>query len=296
MPDSRLELWRRSIALFHEFKTAHWTGPFFLSGYKASHPSLPSYVVCRNFLDGGGRSCKPDIVSSSAGSWSVIELTLDDSSKEQDLNRYSGIPSNQLGNYGLVGPRTSPVVFSARLSQKDDGPFPSLILADTMSTHNLSLVNDTTLRTSLERAQGLSLLHVPEIPISFVPESQPWEIRVGLVDFIMKVFEPGSQGLKITDIVDQGLDRLSSAVSVTDKEKLAKLIEAELRGLLTSKWGLHEDLVLKEGLLKVANDLSWHPRSLERVQRSIRAWAYRDSPERGPPLERYDGRAHKSGS
>jgi hypothetical protein len=288
LPEPRITLWRRAIALFHEFKSAHWTGPFFKAGYRPPLPSLPTYVVCRPFLDGSGRTCEPDIVSACPRSWSVLELTSDPSTKEADLTRYAKMPSTNLTNYGLVGPSSEPIVFSARYSPVDDGPFPSIILGDSLATRNLELVPDSELHDALQGSENVALTRVPEVPFSFVPESQPAELRVGLVDFVMAAFQPGSSGIRVTDMVEQGLERLSGCVSPTAKERLGRAIESELRSLLAGEWGLQSDLSLKDGVLRAKEGFTRHPKSLDRLQRLLRAWASKTAGPRTTPLDRWD--------
>ena len=274
LPETRLLLWRRSIALFHEFTKAHWVGPFREAGYVGPDPAHSPYIISRIVLDHAAKELQPDLISTSRDSWSVLELTTHPESKEADLQKYSKINPKSLLNYGLTAPQHSPNLFSVRFSSAADGAFAQLLLANTFDAVNLQYVIDNRLRALLEAAKGRDMTMVPEIPIAFLPESSASELRSGLVDIVMQLFKPGHPRLSAAEMVDLGLERISSCVSNEDKHNLATKVEEQLYGLVNKKNGLlKDDLVAESGCFGVVDSVQWHPKTLERIERSLRTWA-----------------------
>ncbi len=152
---------------------------------------------------------------------------------------------------------------------------------------NEGAIADPDLADALRLTVGKTLTDFPQIPFAFVPESQPAEIRRGLVDFVMSVFKPGSHGVETKEIVNQGLERLSGCVSVTAKAKLKGIVETELRNLLSGDYGLREDLQFSEGRLSARDGFTWHPKRLERVQRALRTWSGAEGGKRQTSILNY---------
>lgn len=80
-PDARIRLWSNTIILF--YKTRRFEGPFKSAGYTIGviEPDLDPTQI-------GG---EPDIVSSSGRNWAIVEVTLNDQSKECQLDAYKDL-------------------------------------------------------------------------------------------------------------------------------------------------------------------------------------------------------------
>ena len=99
------------------------------------------------------------------------------------------------------------------------------------------------------------------------------EIRRGLIDIVMHLFKPGSEGKGLINIVDEGLERLSETVSVPAKSKLKDSVKREMDGLL--KGALMGYLFYDEEdcVYKSTDKFKPHPKTMERIALALRDWA-----------------------
>ena len=220
----RLALWRRAVHLFHRYKRPVFEGPFYRLKLR--------YTVEPHMMTQGNEEKNPDIVASGPSGWCVLELTLDDGSKEPKLPGYAAIDPRYLGQYSLPPQEAPPNVMTGRLSFVNDGQFCQLILGDVLEVHKSEHLPAAQFREALEAANGVNLGSLPSLAITLLPEMKdPYEIREGVVDIVMQLFEPGAQGLTALDMVWKGLERLAKPVSVADHHQLAAKVGRELRSL-----------------------------------------------------------------
>lgn len=274
LSDDRLLLWRRTIYLFHEFKSANWSGPFHRAGFRGRFPNRGSYIVGRKVLNHNAQELEPDIVTVGPRSWVVLDLTLFDDSKAEALAKYARIDPSSLGNHGVTGVQGSPIVFSVRLVPLDDGGFPQILVGDKLDFRNLELVGDPILRAELEGAAGSDLLNIPEIPVALLPESRPREIRLALIDIVMQLFSPARPTFSVNRIVEIGLERLSDCVSNDAKRDLGRKVDKEMLTLVRgSNALLGQDLERTDEGYRARGGVTWHPTTLERKKRALLTWA-----------------------
>jgi hypothetical protein len=102
---------------------------------------------------------------------------------------------------------------------------------------------------------------------------RPQEIRRGLIDIVMHLFKPGSDGKSLINIVDEGLERLSGTVSVAAKSKLRDSVKREMDGLL--KGALNGYLLYDEidGVYISTDKFKPHPKTMERIALALKDWA-----------------------
>ena len=208
--ESRIVLWRNTIQLFHEYRKVNFIGPFKKVGY--------DYVVDRYFQSRMGEERNPDIVASGESGWAVIELTTSGNSKKEALAKYEKIDPRDLPQYGLYGHDGEPDVISSRLSPVDDGPFCRMLVDKNILVDKVEKIRNDSIRTALIEVDGKDISRLPEIPISLLPEMKyKRDIRRGLIDIIMKLFEPGRNSVTLVEIVDEGLERIKNRIGPRDR-------------------------------------------------------------------------------
>jgi len=117
------------------------------------------------------------------------------------------------------------------------------------------------------------LRKLPEIPVSIVPEqgSKPKEICRGLVDIVMQLFEPNSDGKTLIQLVDEGLERLSDKVGVTEKRRLMDKVNNVMDDLIKNH--LPEYLEFKEGKYKATAKFKQHHKTMGYISSRLGDWA-----------------------
>jgi hypothetical protein len=264
--DDRIALWRNTIQLFHRYNRPDFVGPFNAIGL--------SYVVERPFLTKQGEERKPDIIASGDSGWMILELTTQPGSKEPKLDKYKAIDPRYLNQYVSNIHDGAPDILSSRLSFVDDGHYCQIIVKDILRVEKEEYLNNLYLKNALERAKGADLRKLPEIPVSIVPEqnSKPKEICRGLVDIVMQLFEPNSDGKTSIQLVDEGLERLSDKVGVTEKRRLMDKVNNVMEDLIKNH--LHEYLELtKEGKYKATEKFKQHHKTMGYIASRLRDWA-----------------------
>ena len=261
--DDRIALWRNTIQLFHRYNRPDFVGPFKAIGL--------SYVVERPFLTKQGEERKPDIIASGESGWIILELTTQTGSKEPKLDAYNAIDPRYLSEYGLCIHDSTPDVLSSRLSFVDDGPYCQIIVKAILRVEKEECLNNQDLKDALNRAKGADLSKLPEIPVSIVPEMKPKEICRGLVDVVMQLFEPNSDGKTSIQLVEGGLERLSDKVGVTEKLSLKNKVNNVMDDLIKNH--LPEYLELKEGKYKAREKFKQHHKTMGHIASRLRDWA-----------------------
>lgn len=263
--DRRIILWRNTIALFHKLNKPRFVGPFREAGY--AYRIEPILSVRRT-----GEEKNPDIVASSPSGWLLLELTCNDHSKSDKLDSYRQIDPRSLSQYGLHVHQSAPDTICSRLSEVDDGEHCQIIVRDTVLVRRLDCLSDTNLKSALQEFSGTELTRLPNIAINLLPESKNHEVRRGLVDIVMQLFQPGSEGKTAYQMVEEGLDRLSDKVSASKKTAMMNRVKQEMDVLV------NRDL---KGYLELRDDGTYvptdkfkpHPKALERISSRLREWA-----------------------
>lgn len=264
-PDSRIILWRNTIQLFHEYRRPNFVGPFKAAGF--------NYVVDRPFLNKQGDERSPDIVASGETGWLVLELTLNQHSKELQLDKYGMIDPRYLATYGLFPHENEPDIISSRLDYIDDGSFCQILVQDFLELKNEEQLNNQHLKDELFKAKGTDLRKLPEIPISLVPEMVRYhlEIRRGLIEIIMQLFTPNNTGKTPVQMVDEGLDKLSDKIGVKEKRNLIERVKSEMDILMGNH--LSGYIEFKDNIYKSTDKFKLHHKSMEYVASKLKEWA-----------------------
>jgi len=264
--DRRIVLWRNTIALFHERKRPGFVGPFRKAGY--AYRVETTLSVRRT-----GEEKSPDIVASGPAGWLVLELTCNDQSKESKLDSYREIDPRNLSMYGLEVHEGYPDTICSRLSEVDDGEHTQIIVKDTVFVKKEDLLRDEILKQALRDFSGTELTGLPAIPISLLPESKNHEVRRGLVDIVMQIFQPGSEGKTAHQMVEEGLDKLADSVGAGKKTGMGNKVEKEMDVLM--RHYLRGYLELREnGTYAPTDKFKGHPKTLERISSRLKEWAY----------------------
>jgi hypothetical protein len=232
-----------------------------------------NYLIEPRFLTKKGEDKTPDIVGSGKTGWLILEITTQPGSKEPNLRSYLSIDPRYLSQHGLTAHEVQPDVMSSRLSFVDDGPYCQLIVEDYLEVIKAEHIYNQSLKEAIIKSQGADLRKLPGIAITLLPEMRPQEIRRGLIDIVMHLFRPGSEGKSLIDIVDDGLERLSVTVSVPAKSKLKDSVKREMDGLL--KGALKGYLLYDEinGVYRSTDKFKPHPKTMERITLALRDWA-----------------------
>ncbi len=263
-PDYRVVLWRNTIQLFYEYKRADFIGPFKAAGL--------SYKVEPLFLSSEqGDNLEPDIVASGDTGWLVLELTTQPNSKEPKLDAYKSIDSRDLGQYGLSIHNGEPDILISRLSFVDDGPYCQIVVKEALKVEKEDYLHNQRLKNELIKSKGMDLKKLPEIPITLLPEMKSQEIRRGLIEIIMQLFDPNSDGKTLVQLVDNGLERLFDKIRPTARSKLIDKVENEMDILIKNH--LSEYLELKEGKYRSTEKFKQHHRTMEVIAFRLSEWA-----------------------
>lgn len=262
--DDRIALWRNTIQLFHRYNRPDFIGPFNAIGL--------SYVVERPFLTKQGEERKPDIVASGDSGWIILELTTTPGSKKPNLDRYKAIDPRYLNQYVSNIHDSTPDVLSSRLSFVDDGPYCQIIVKDILRVEKEEYLNNQDLKDALDQAKGADLRKLPEIPVSIVPEMKPEEICRGLVDIVMQLFEPNSDGKTSIQLVEVGLERLSDKVGVTEKHSLMDKVNNVMEDLIKNHLPEYLELT-KGGKYKATEKFKQHHKTMGHIASRLRDWA-----------------------
>ncbi len=264
--DYRIALWRNTIQLFHEYKKSNFIGPFKAAGF--------NYVVDRPFLTRQGDSRQPDIIASGETGWLVLELSADKKSKEAQLDKYRAIDPRYLGNYGLFPHESPPDVMSSRFDFVDDGSFCQIFVKDFFNLKNEEQIENQHLKTELIKAKemGLDLRRLPEIPITLLPEMKnQQEIRRGLIEIVMQLFAPNSDGKTPIQMVDEGLERLIDKIGVNEKHALMDRVKFQMEILIDNH--LSDYLEFKDNAYRATDKFKQHHKTFEFVASRLKEWS-----------------------
>lgn len=260
--DSRITLWRNTIQLFHRYNRPPFIGPFKAAGLK--------YIVERLFLTKEYEEKKPDIVASGERGWMILELTTSSNSKKPKLDKYKTIDSSYLSTYGLPIHKREPDVLSSRLSYVDDGAYCQIIVKDVLQLKKEEHIKNQNLKDKLIEAKGKDLRKLPQIPFTLVPEMSLPEVRQGLVDMVLNLFEQDNPGKTLGEIVDEGLERLADKISVTEKRSLMDKTKSQLDILVRKH--LNGYLEVKENRYRATDKFKQHHKTMGLISSKLREW------------------------
>jgi hypothetical protein len=264
-PDYRIVLWRNTIQLFHEYKRPNFVGPFKAAGF--------NYIVDRPFLTKQGDERHPDIVASGETGWLILELTANQNSKELQLDKYGMIDPRYLASYGLLPHESKPDIISSRLAYINDGSYCQIFVKDFLDLKNEDKLNNQHLKNELIRAKGIDLRKLPEIPITLIPEMVRYhlEIRRGLIEIIMQLFAPDNTGKTPVQMVEEGLDKLSDKIGVTEKHSLIDRVKSEMDILIGNH--LSGYIEFKDNTYRATDKFKQHHMTMEYVASKLKEWA-----------------------
>ena len=218
-----------------------------------------------------GEEITPDIIASSTNGWLVVELTCNIDSKTNQLNSDKNADPRTLSVYGLGKHNQPPDTISSRLSLIDDGNHCQIIVKDSFDVQKEEQVQEQNLREALIHTKGKNLSQLPEIPICFVPESKHFEIRRGLIDIVIQIFNPNCDGKTPYQMCQEGLERLSDKTSSSAIKGLTSRIEAEMDNLIKTE--LNGFIELKDGKYCATGHSKEHPKTREFISKRLQDWA-----------------------
>jgi hypothetical protein len=265
--DVRIELWRNTIQLFHQYERPRFVGPFKAAGFN-EYRVEPLVLLSKT-----GRDLNPDIIASGKNDWLVLELSFNKKSKKSILDLYKQIDSRDLGQYGLPVHDNEPEIVVSRFDDFiPDGPYCKTTVKDTLKVKDEIYINNSFSRDELKIASGIDLGKLPEIPITLLSEMKPQEIRRGLIELVMQIFDPDSDGKTPVELVEDGLERLSDKISITAKSELIKNVTNEME-LLIGKF-LPEYLIIDEetSKYKATEKAKQHHRTRMHIATKLREW------------------------
>lgn len=129
------------------------------------------------------------------------------------------------------------------------------------------------LKESLLNSRGADLRRLPEIPITLLPEMRPMEIRRGLIEIVMQIFEPGCDGMGLMQIVDEGLERLSETIAIGKKSSLKDSVKRQIDILVKDYLQDYLVYVEAECVYKATENFKPHYKTMERITLALKVWA-----------------------
>ncbi len=265
--DDRIVLWRNTIQLFYQYNRPNFVGPFKAAGF--------GYNIEPLFLSSEqGKDLEPDIVASCETGWLILELTTQPKSKEPKLDRYRSIDPRDLSQYGLSVHDGEPDVMTSRLSDNvDDGPYCQITVDNILKIEKEEYLHNQRLKDELIKAEGMDLRRLPEIPIAIIPEmAGKWkEIRRGLIEIVMQIFDPNSDGKTPVQLVDDGLERLSDKIRPAVRSQLIFKVNNAMEDLIQNH--LSEYLEFKDGRYRATEKFKTHHKTMEFIALRLKEWS-----------------------
>jgi len=265
--DDRIVLWRNTIQLFYQYNRPGFVGPFKAAGFR--------YAVELLFLSSEqGKDLEPDIVASCETGWLILELTTQPKSKEPQLDKYRSIDPRYLNLYGLSVHDDEPDVMISRLSDNvDDGPYCQITVDNILKIEKEEDLHNQRLKDELIKAEGMDLRRLPDLPITIIPEmvGKGGELRRGLIEIVMQIFDPNSDGKTPVQLVDDGLERLSDKIRPAMISKLISKVNNAMEDLIQNH--LSEYLEFEDGRYRATDKFKTHHKTMEFIASRLREWA-----------------------
>lgn len=265
--DDRIVLWRNTVQLFYQYNRPGFVGPFKAAGFR--------YNVEPLFLSSEqGANLEPDIVASCETGWLILELTTQPKSKEPKLDSYRSVDPRYLSQYGLSVHDGKPDVMTSRLSDNvDDGPYCQITVDNILKIEKEDYLQNQRLKDELIKAGGMELRRLPEIPIAIIPEmvGKGGELRRGLIEIVMQIFGPNSDGKTPVQLVDDGLERLSDKIRPAMRSKLISKVKTAMDDLIQNH--LSEYLKFKDGKYGATEKFKTHHKTMEFIALRLKEWS-----------------------
>lgn len=265
---TRLTLYKRAIHLFNAYKKTKmkipFRGPFRTAG-------LRQYRLSPNILNSEMISYTPDIVASNNVFWIAFELTSNPDSKESKLEKYAHLDYHQLTSHGLKAPPVNPIVLVGRVDMTDDGPYCQIILSDKLDARKIDCLKNQLLEKAIQEARGADMTALPELPFTLLPEMKPYEIRVGLAEQVIQLFDPQGKGKTVANFVKAGLERIEDKVPPQNIEQQARKVETQLNELTRGQ--LRDYIEKKDGVYRAKRSILDNPKSRLIAVNRIKEWA-----------------------
>lgn len=265
--DNRIALWRNTLQLFHNYKKVQFTGPFFAADYRdyRVESSLSNKLT--------GQPQFPDIFACGPNGWAVIDLTLSNHSKKDQLDSYKDLDPRDLSIYGYPTYPTPPDTMSSRLVfNSDDGDHCEMVVLNLFDIRKEHFIQDLSLRQALLDMKGKDLSKLPEIPVSLVPEMKNFEIRRGIIDIVMQLFDGKSEGKTSYQICEEGLERIFPLIPPRAKQSLVDGIDYVMDILVRND--LAGYLEHKDGKYRATEKFKQYAKSRQFVAMKLKEWAH----------------------
>jgi len=215
----------------------------------------------------------PDIFACGPNGWVVLELTNNNESKKGQLDGNKNLDSRSLSHYGCTAYSSPPETISSRLIENEDAGHCQIIVYNTFNLKNEKFINDGILREAFVTTKGVDLKRLPEIPFSLVPEMKNYEIRCGLIDIVMQLFDEKSEGKTAYQMCEEGLERLFGLVPQTARQSLIDKIKQEMEVLKDKD--LAGYIEFKDGKYRSTSKLKPYPGSRQVIALKLKSWADR---------------------
>ena len=202
----------------------------------------------------------------------VSSLTGKDESKESQLNDYKQLDPRYLSSvHGLPPQSGVPDTLSSRLDPFHDGEFCQLAVRSQLIIQNVDKIQNIKLRDCLLEVQNIDLSRLPTIPVSLVPESKHLEIRKGIIDIIMLLFDEKCEGFTTDEIARKALDKLEARTPDKKITELANNIDRELQ--IAVKEHLKGYIEFKKNRYNAGKKFWKYPVSRQKITKLLLEWA-----------------------
>ena len=263
----KLNLWKSTYALFGKYSI--FEGPFYTEGYLNKKIGVQISRNGQTYVDIDLLATKED------GSWIGIELTTDpDAKKDEQLEKYLSITSNELGHLIALNIGEQKEIFLIDTTHIDSEY--AQITFDNQS--NISVTNEMQIKNEKLRKRLLSLNEKP-IPISpsisftMAPASTPFEVKTALVPLILQLLTDKIKSISAEEMVKLCLTSLFEDISHNDKKGLIKITKSSMVDLINNY--LPNYLQIKDDrYIRSDKKLSINTNSLQSVHNLIDKWVH----------------------
>lgn len=269
--DQKLEIWGKTIHLFHNYKRSNFEGPLKRAGFSEVRFEEQIGLTDKDGKNGNGQV---DVVSSNKDAWVVVEITVNEKSKMFAVEKYRRMDPNYLSNIGLKVPSGPPDVLTSRPSSIDDGDCCQMILGDYLETQKCHTIKNARLREALVASNGQDLTRLPSCPFTLIPEfaNDIDAIRKGLVEHVIQLLRSPAARKSPMEIVIDALGPLASKIPPKTKSMLVEKVQNELDSLIAKdlKQYLEKD---NEGHYRAREDFCDYPATKKRIMMLLQRWA-----------------------
>ena len=159
----------------------------------------------------------------------------------------------------------------SRLSKVDDGPYCQILVRYQIKVENEGYIKDKLLKEFLINAKETDLKRLPNISISLLPEMKGMEIRRGLIEIVIQLFQPEGDGKTVVQIVDEGLDKLSGKIGPAARTQLIEKVNDQMKILIMDF--LSEYLEFKDNKYISTGKFKQHHKTMQYVVLKLGDWA-----------------------